>query len=631
MGKFKKLITFAAALSMAAAIIPAPLAAIPQYAQELTETFDYDSVDELLANSSVIQNITNQSYVGTLALPELTSKSGKALQIKSCTDSDNVVSTKAILKYDVTVVDFQLRGTAVSGGYARVALRDNTTYTTSGKAPLLSFERNGTTTVLQDFMSADRTVINTYNSLKWYPIRLIFDRPNKTVTVTIPRNTTVYTYSKTFDAAWDDSAYLTFQTVYGSTLRLDDIIVSDGFYLNDIYIDQDFEHTNVIGAIGSSNQPTFFPGITSDGNININYDAALNNTYASLPAQRITYSNNATGVTPPTDKPVVIEYSLKTDKNSTVTPAFYKSGSGTYAFAPITNGVTTAAPYGGSSVDVSDGLFHTYRITLKRTASGYTATLLIDNAYRGYYAGNSFPENGRFQFAVASDSSDIGLDNFKIYYPAKPAVLSNIEDGAVNAAVDSSIVLKGNNPFNFSSFNVSLKNAVGETVAITKKSESAANTLTIVPTGGLEPNTTYTLTIPSTAKDMFDQYYTEQTITFTTEELDPVEASLTYTIDGQAVEDGKFYSGEMQIKLDVTANTSAGANLLAAAAQYDSNGQLINVALTNSVLTGKGTDSKTASMAVTQTENTTVRLFCWEAETLTPFASPIDLMLGELN
>ena len=135
------------------------------------------------------------------------------------------------------------------------------------------------------------------------------------------------------------------------------------------------------------------------------YDSALNNTYASIPASRTLYSNATAGITPQAGEPVVIEYSLKTDTSSTVTPEFNQGGN-KLAFAKITNGIA-ATPQG--NVDVSDGAFHTYRITLTRgETSGYTASLLIDNVWRGNYTGTFTPTGGRFEFVTDSASSAVG-------------------------------------------------------------------------------------------------------------------------------------------------------------------------------------------------------------------------------
>lgn len=627
----------AAALSLAVAIsvlsldtASALVAENQKYTSDTTifEDFETLTAEEIQAgNSPVVRGFTNST---TATVNNLASGSGKYLSFKPNGAADTSMLTKTgLFKYDVTVVDVYLRctePTTTNNNCAVITLKDEAN--NNNTLPLVDFAYT-TGPKLRNRLDTTKTL--TWVSNRWIPVRFILDRSAKKITVTGIGSAT---FTASQELTWEpsDKAYLQFQAVGTNTLSVDDITISDGFYLENDYINEDFEHiTNMsknVTMLGLTRPSVDYQGI---------YDSTTKNTYLSLTASvakdSTLHTAAETGICPSSGKPAVISFRLNTDETSNLTVGLRLPNSTYIEIVRIANGIASATDSAQTTTrDVSDGAFHTYRMVITPNASGagYTSSLMIDTVYLGSRIGTTnITGGGRLEFRISNVGTVVGLDDFHVFYAETPQLRTVPEIGDTLIAIDGALTFEGNNPINYSTVTpaaFTLKaDGTEETVPI--KAFSAAdfvtrnNTFILSFAKDLKPNTAYTLSVAdNTLKDMYDQYYSGEIAAFTTGDDPEPKYNFTYTVNSEEVSGTDcLAAGTLGVTLDVRAY-SAGANVLAVAALYDVSDNLISAQPMSSVLTEAGTDTKTVSLTISEEElsGAKVKLFLWDGVTYAP-------------
>ena len=634
----------AAALSLAVAVSAVPLypasaivAENQKYAANagsITEDFETLTAEELTAgNSSIVRGFTNST---TATVNSLASGSGNYLSFQPNGAADTSMLTKTgLFKYDVTVVDVYLRctePTAANNNCAVITLKDEAN--NNNTLPLVDFAYTANGAKLRNRLDTSKTL--AWAAGKWLPVRFIFNRTAQTITI---KAMGVPSFAASKELTWkpDDKTYLQFQAVGSNTLSIDDITISDGFYLEDDYINEDFEHiTNMTANVS-------ILGLKGSG---ANYQASADekNTYLSVVATSdggAFLNNSNTSIILTAGKPTVISFRLKTDKTTNITPRLRHNSGNTIPFT-ITNGIVS---FVSKTRDVTDGAFHTYRmcITPKVGTNGFTASLMIDNVWLGTQdnsATNLTSQGGRFDFVLSKKDDTVELDDFHIFYAETPKLRGKFEN--TNVGIDSALTIEGNNPMNYSTVTSSAftltEDDTGNTVPI--KTPGAAdfvtrnNTFALSFAEALKPNTNYTLSVADNAlRDMYDQYYSGTIATFTTGEEPKTQYSLTYKVNGQEASDTACLAAG---KLDVTLNVQAyseGANALAVTALYDASDNLIRALPMSSILSGADTDTQTISLTISEEElsGAKVKLFLWNGATYAPIQEEVTVLTPAAN
>lgn len=612
----KKIGAWLTAATLFAGMIPGVSAATknPTYSQQYVEDFESADLDEVFgANGILSMNNTAQSDSIKIVQDENSKNHYLSIESGTAVGSSNYdvqVNTKAnLFKNDVTFVDMRINSpnakTATSG-FPGIKVYDTTRV--DGKFMINNYAfRYLKENAPRWYNIADQNQHNEdlpYLATTWYDLRLVFDKTNKTITTSVRGSSSERT--ATFTNEWSDNICLIFQVATGATLNIDDISISDGFYQTDYFLNQDFEHagSNAYTMVNANN---YFPGLLKTVNYSTVYDKNINTTYASLPAGITLYTRE--NMTVGTDRPIVIEFTLKTDETSNVTVCTRRTDGWKPAIFTIASGKVTQ---GSKTVDVSDGDYHTYRATIVYNGSGYSISKLVDNVWIGNDAWTA-DKNGTFRADIVNSGSNaIGLDNYKIYYPASAQLKFALAD-RTDVDIDETIELVANTPINYSSATKITLTADGEEKTFTTVPNLQANTMTINPDGGIQPGTTYVMNLGG-FKDMFDQTYgLNQEYTFTTKELDPIETEFTYTIDGNNMSAGKFTAGTMAAAVSVRANTSAGAAVNTYVAQYDASGALTDVALLPVTIEGQGQDAAAESIQIPATTQK-IKVMTWDKE-----------------
>ena len=198
------------------------------------------------------------------------------------------------------------------------------------------------------------------------------------------------------------------------------------------------------------------------------------------------------------DSPVVVEFDMK---------ATSASGSGVSLKRNANKAVT---PLFAANEIKTDGKFNKYRAVVLPRSTGYKVVKLINNVYSGYnevpsgaYCGN----DARLEITAGAASTDIAIDNLKVYYPQQPKLFFDL-DGKEDVTIDTPLEIVSNTLINAES----AKNAVitedGEPVEFEYSSNGNKNSYIFNIKGGLKKGKTYVISTGETGmKDMFEQYY----------------------------------------------------------------------------------------------------------------------------
>lgn len=612
MKKFKKLAVLLVAFALTAACCPVQAAG----SSSITEDFEYETADEV-TQSPILYGFTNPPIIETAALPG----GGRYVNLSCPEDSDTIMITKeGLLSYDVTAVDVWLKSSDASWNPAKW-----------GKVIL---DSKNTTQYLMDFTyNCVRDVLSTSGGTKalefvrdqWYLCRFRFDRPNKQITMSFPGYG--YSVTKTMEEDWGADAHLNFQTVQGNVLGIDGLSIRNAEEVTNDTIIEDFEHA----ALGSPLQNGILEYLNPES-VSVQTEAAESNQDdkncflsldASVKAPTICTKEKAN---PKLGTPVVIDFKLRATPESSIEFVYqYNTSAGAIKPMKITDGTLFNASNQPCSLVINDNKFHSYRIILTKQETGTSIILFVDGKWVSTNVTAVEAVSERLFGFVRSGGVD--LDDLHIYDALPAKLLCKIQNGETDVGIHTPLTFESNNPINFSTVkpeNFTLL-ADGDAVPITLNRDDEKNAFVVVPDGGLQPGTVYTFaTVENKVKDNFDQYYNCQ-LTFTTEQLDAVEAQISYTVNGQPAPDGQFTTGTLEFQLDVTANTSAGAEIFAAAAHFDKNNTLISVKTLSSAIDGQGTDTQAGTLTIERAEGTTVKLFLWDGNQRPMGSSPVVL------
>ena len=486
----------------AAAMMPTlPLSATAAEESEIyTWTYSEDfnnSIEDVFGDNGLFEYGQNADET-TVTLEEH-AQGGSYLKAASDGRDVQVNTKKGVFKHDMTVVDMWLSADSVSpfpqiklicGGQKLGKNQANGILAFTGGQQWRAYDIN----TPSDYM--------TYNSgNKWIPVRIILDSKNKSVTINVYGSQ--MTKTTELEEAWDNSeAQLNFQAASGSAVMVDDVTISDGTYMADVYMDYNFEHSSVINGEINSN---FFYGINKVNNPEVVYDEATQNTYLDIAndAGNTIYTNNTFDLS--AGRPIVIEYSMRTDETSNVNVIFRKSSSLVPNLFNITGGILTE---GTRVLDVSDGRFHTYRAVFTPGASGYSISKLVDGNWIGTAQSGSGDYTGTgARIDLRPSSGMCAIDNFKIFVPQQPQLMCEL-DGRDDIPVDSVIELVSNTRINASTASKAKITANGEETAFTASSDGARNSYIFDINGGLQPDTEYIITTGENGiRDFYDQFY----------------------------------------------------------------------------------------------------------------------------
>lgn len=596
----------------------------PNYYQQYVENFE-DSTTVFGDNGIVaVQDAADEAYA-TVAT-DATTGNGYLSMVSSATSTDAnytvEVRTKAgAITSDVSVITFKLNSTN-GNGYPSVSLRaggnrigrgDVLTYRSNGAVQTISL-LDGTPTT-----SGEWPLIKNPDT-KWYDVRIELNKTTNTIKTSVA-GFPLIDNTATIDGGWTGDVQVCFTAGNGKTMNIDDLVISDGYYADTTIVEQDFEHAPLASYTEVTSSVYYFPNLLAKKTYTIvndtkigSYANILPDTANSLSCTLYTgevFESSAT-------RPVIIEYSLKTDATTNTISKIRTTGGSSKEVFHITAG---QAQVGSKAAkDVSDGNFHDYKLCLFLSASGnYNVSVLVDGVWIGNAsigAEATHTTKYRADIEVLATSGAVGVDNYKIYYPVTADVKCNVAD-ATDVATDAAVVLSASTPINYSSdkgIKISYDvEGVETNVEYAVERYSNMNQISIKPTSGSwEPNTTYTIST-GTVKDMYDTVY-NKTFTFTTGEaavVEPVVADVTYTIGGVTPAAGTFTTGEMSTTLNLTANTADGAEAIAYAAQYNSLGELIGVSVVHLSLNAEGTTSDFDTMTI-GSDAATVKIMLWD-------------------
>ncbi len=545
--KFKRIAAAVTALIMSAALIPASFAAEVSTKYNKTYIENFNDADTVFGAENSIFVYGNAAATASTVTMVDHAQGGKYMQIASGGSDVQVWTKKGTFKHDVTVVDMKIRAVFGSGHFPLVRLVNNGQKMDTQNGLFRYFNNNKT------IRSYNQTNHNVYNDVanstvnEWTNVRIILDSVNKKITTVF--NGSQATTASEMSSEWDNSnVQLCFQAAAGSTIMLDDVVVSDGAYMDNVYMDEDFEHISqhASGKEATAIGNNHIYGIIKTVNPTLKYDKTENNSYLDI-ANTLVYSN-LFGIE--AGKPVVFEFRLKTDVTTNGKVYLRQSTSVVPGLFTIEKGVVDGE---SSDVNVADGKFHTYRAVFTTQGNGYSISKLVDDTWIGTATSSSNTYAGT-EMDIRFDSQNnavMAIDDLKIYYPQTAAVTCDL-DGQTEASTDSAIELVLNTPFNVATKDRVAITANGEAVTFVATPNADKNTISYAIDGGLKSNTTYVITTGEAGlKDMFDQFYND-TITFTTA-MAPSTAVVTAVDSIMNAEDDKATG----IAIEVTANDYA--------------------------------------------------------------------------
>lgn len=606
----------------------------------VTEDFETLTIDEINAGKSdVIEKIADASNASIVSLP--LADSGKSISLSSANKANYADTKKEIFnKFDVTVLDFY------------IAVPDKSQTSTSS---LIAFRYNdGTKEVnqnlvgfnggaLKTWLASSATAITPNNKLSnnyYYPVRVIFDKPNKTITARVydANTNTVKEFSKSISTGWSN-AYVRFNSDSNglNNTLIDDITVSDGFYLENDYINENFTHvksknTNetVNGFTRSSGTYAFYTGTVDSADGNTYWKITPNTGASTGDFGQYIYGAAESGITFAEGKPTVIKFRARMTGTSTFKASLRLPGPIVIDFVQNSNGTVSSPIIGGTTTfNANDGNWHTYRIKITpRTGNkGCDATVFADNTYLGYKANTSwnFASGGRMQWYLKDTSSTFDLDDVQICNPSAPKARL-IEGATENVAIDdASFTFEGNNPIHTSNFSkdgaIVLKETNGETtvpISINFDTNNKNNFI-IKPLHVLKPETSYTLSYASNiAKDMYDQYFSGDLLTFTTAAAagDTV-AMIKGTLGNGEIAENFSPSGNLTVTVSAYSKAAESKKIVGYAAIYDS--ELTTLLGVQRVeITPSAGEVVSASDTLSLSGAAKLALYIWQDDTLTP-------------
>ena len=601
-----------------------------EYLEDTEETGKVFTEDGKFAEDGLFifgQNATSENV--TLAD---TTQGGKCLQIVSGGKDVQVMTKKGLFKHDVTVIDMKVRAKVFNSNFPLVNILNNGGKMGSQSNGIVRFVNSASE--IRAYNIADGTNTVTSGGNEWKDVRVILDSINKQIKVSVNGTSAVET--SVFDTQWDNkNIQLHFQVALNSTLWVDNLVISDGTYMTDVYMDHDFEHSSTVGkAVGNN----FFYGIQKTQNPVVVYDEETNNTYLDIAnAAGNTIYTSAFNIE--ANKPVVMEFGLKTDATSNAEIKFRQSSSVQPTILTIANGIATV---GSKTKNVADGKFHTYRLTFRSPGTGYLVSVIIDGTWlltptssSNTYAGNLL------DLRIVSKSGMASLDNLKIEYPQQPKILCDL-DGKTDVALDTVVELVSNTRTNVSTANKAVITANGEAVGYTIDSNKYKNSYIYNIEGGLQPGTTYVIsTGESGVRDFYDQYY-NATVTFTTvaAEEEPSEEPTTPPTEEPTIpptdepteepttpptEEPKStltatstvnISGSNAIyTVKAETDDAKGATVKCYIAQYKEDGTLIGVTVKDVVIAEGSTSKNDGGMIPVSADTKTIKVLTWDSET----------------
>lgn len=620
MNLFKKLITVAVAAAAIGSVIPEAYAMKenPSCGVLWSEDFETGSINDAIGADKLLY-MQNSAQSSKISITEGAKNHNKYLTIKSDADNTNgcvdvQINTKnGLLAKDKAIIEMKLNSPDANGAFPQLMLVENNSKIGTGY-PVKLTSKGVTLWDVTDGTAAAATY--TYKADKWYDVKIVFDKANKTITTSIIGGDNSVT--STISAGWGDNVQIRFQVALGATLNIDDVVIKDGFYDFESIMNNDFNHAEAT-SYDTKVVDNIFSKINSNCTPKAVYDADYNNTYINVSdtdASKglIVFTTNSL-IYCTEGKPVVMECDFRIKDNTAFNYCVRSNngGSAPVIFSISANKVTV----NGKTANITSGEWHNIRATMTPASGKITASILLDGAWIGNSSVTCDISKGvRFDIRAVSGSAGYDFDNYKIYKPASPVIKTDVA-GQNDVKIKTPVVLYSNNDINYSSLARMTITADGEQVSYSRVPNVANKTLQLIPDGGLQPSTTYVITTAANGlKDMFDQYY-NTTITFTTETLDPVCASFDYTIDGLHVDEGRFTTGNMKLSFNVVSNTSAGADLTAFVAAFDKDNRLSAVELANAAVEGQG--EKNTSCNITIGENVkTVKIMVWD-KYLRPF------------
>ncbi len=586
----------------------------------------FDDAETVFGDDGLVEYANDNATEETVTVPEHT-QGGSYLKIDSGESKLDVqvATKKGIFKHDITVVDMWLNATSVSPFPQIKLVCDGVKLGENQANGILTFTGGQQWRAYNLNTPSDYISNNAGNT--WIPVRIILDSVNKTVT------TNVYgsQMSKVTELSdsWDNAkTQLNFQAANGSALMIDNLVISDGTYMTDVYMEYDFEHSSTINAEVGSN---FFYGINKLENPTVVFDEASGNTYLDIAnaAGNTIYTNSTLNMS--AGKPIVVEFRMKTDETSDVSVIFRKSSSLVPGLFTITDGILTE---GTKTVGVADGKFHTYRATFTPNPSGegYSISKLVDGNWIGTAQGTTGDYTGtgaRVDFRPSAGTC--AIDNVTIYLPQQPKLMCDIAD-RTDVSTDRVIELVSNTLINASTATKVTITANGDAVGYKASSDGAKNSYIFEIDGGLQPDTTYVITTGSNGlRDFYDQFYnaeitfktlaeggeteapTEQpTDTPTEKPTESVTAKTVCKINGTDVTDGKLITGTMECAITVETDMASDKIVTAYVAQYNEYGALTKLLPLEFTLDSAEPKTKRAISAVTEPVKS-VKVFVWKA------------------
>ena len=455
-----------------------------------TKVFGDDGIFE------AVQNVTDDSVKVVTS-----NQGGKHLDIISSGNDVQIKTKKGILKHDVTVVDMVISATCASA-FPLIRIVNNGVRMDTGNG-LFRFVDSGTNIRSYNQVTGNYDTVTLSNG--WVNVRVVLDSVNKKITTSF-NGSQVTTVSEMADAWNNADVQFYFQAASGSKLSIDDFVVSDGTYSENIYMTQDFEHSNQVNAaVGNG----YFYNINKTQNPVVTYDQTNNNTYLNIA--------NAAG------NLIYTAWTIDSLNNIAVVELDMRVSAATGSSISLKRNANKAVtPLFTEKELKADGAFHKYRAVVQPLSAGYKVIMFIDNVYVGYKdtaSGAYCGADMRLEIAAGAAATDAAIDNINIFYPQAAQIFCDL-NGKEDVKVDAVIEMVSNTPINASS----AKNAVitenGEAVTFTTSSNSNKNSYIFNIEGGLKKGKTYVISTGN-LKDMFEQQY-NATITFTTEAEDVI-------------------------------------------------------------------------------------------------------------
>jgi len=555
----------------------------------------FDDAEKIFGDDGIIEY--GQNATAENVTVEETKNGGKYLQVVSGGSDVQLKTKKGMFKHDVTVIDMNISAVLGTQPFPLVRLVNNGAKMDTGNG-LFRFVNSNKAIRSYNQTSGSYDSVSLNN--EWVNVRIILDSVAKTVTTSF-NGSQVTTVSQMANEWSNSNVQILFQAAAGSTVKIGDIIISDGFHMENVYMTQDFEHSGTVnGAVGNG----YFYNISKTQNPTVTYDAESNNTYLDITnaASNLIYTASTINTIA---TPVVVEFDMKA--TSVAGSAVSLKRSSNKAITPLFN----------EDKLIADGTFHRYRATVSPLAAGYKVVMLVDNVYKGYYSKQSGAYCGtdaRLEILSGASSADMAIDNLRIFYPQSPKLVCNFEN-KTDVAVDTTLELVSNTQINATTAPKATITANGVPVNFTTSSNGAKNSYIYNIEGGLKKGTTYVITTGEAGvRDYFDQYYND-TITFTTVPED-IEASFEYALNGEVPSDGKFKAGDaVSVVFNLKSNTPSGASGYGYIAYYGDGNILLSVQPVSLSVAESGTDSDTTGTISVPSDVESIKIMLWDINT----------------